>query len=247
MTLQRLPDLTISSVAPDDESTLTLIREVRTLADCFIFLSGGAGNMAEHHRQALLSMFDALRMLAGSGYRIAVGDGGTQAGIMEAAGHVRRASRNAFPLIGVTPAAEVPPLGNTPLDPHHSHLIAVRTPPASGSLSWGSETATMYWLFERLAEGRPSVTIVANGGNTALSEVDANIQARRRMIVVEGSGRAADAIVSLLRGADSADSQLSARARELGVTRRPELFRLVPLGAGPDGLRAAIVEAFEQR
>jgi hypothetical protein len=247
MALQRLPDLTISSSDPDaDQSARALIQEIRSAADCFIFLSGGASHMADHHRQSLLAMFDALRLVAESGYRIAVGDGGTQAGIMEAAGRVREASKQAFPLIGVAPAAEVPPLGSTPLDPHHSHVVAVRTPPASGSNTWGSETATMYWLFQKLAEARPSVTIVANGGEVTLSEVEANILAGRRMILVEGSGRAADAIASLLRGTDDADSRLAARAQQLGVTRRRELYQLVGLDDGAAGLRAAIVDAFEQ-
>ena len=51
----------------------------------------------------------------------------------------------------------------------------------------------------KLADGRPAVTIVANGGGITLTEVDANIRAGRRMIVIEGSGRAADALVSLLK------------------------------------------------
>jgi hypothetical protein len=32
-----------------------------------------------------------------------------------------------------------------------------------------------YWLFARLAEGRSSVTIVANGGGMTLTEVGANV------------------------------------------------------------------------
>jgi hypothetical protein len=245
MSSARLPDLTISSVAPETNSkVIALIAEIRARANCFVFLSGGAAHIGEDEKRQLLSMFDALRLLVAAGYRIAVGDGGTQFGIMEVAGQARLASNNAFPLIGVAPAADIPPLGNTPIDPHHSHVVAVQNPAAPAKHCWGFETETMYWLFARIAEARPSVTIVANGGEIALDEVDANIRARRQMILVEGSGRTADAIGALLKGTDPADVRLYARAQERGLTRRPELFRFVALTAGAPGLRAAIVAAF---
>ena len=118
--------------------------------------------MRDEDRQRLLEMFDGLSRLASGGRRIAVGDGGTQAGIMAAAGLARRASGQTFPLIGVAPAPEIPPRGQTPVDPNHSHIVAVDNPSAPAQDAWGSETETMYVLFNRLAEGRPSVAIVAN-------------------------------------------------------------------------------------
>ena len=98
--------LEVSSVDPEKNAQLSsLIAEIRNQADAFVFLSGGASKMRQDHQRQLLAMFEALTLVAKSGRRIAVGDGGTQAGIMEAAGHARRASGNAFPLIGVAPAA----------------------------------------------------------------------------------------------------------------------------------------------
>jgi hypothetical protein len=239
----RFPDLTVSSVAPETNPELrALIAEIRAVADGFIFVCGGAWDMHEGEGRQLLSMFDALRLLVVAGYRIAVGDGGTRFGVMEAAGKARRASNNAFPLIGVAPAVDIPPLGNTPLDPHHSHIVAVRNPSAPPRGAWGSETETMYWLFGRIAESRPSVTVVANGGEIALKEVDANVRAHRQMILVEGSGRGADAIVSLLKGAAPRDVTLSARVQEMGLTRNAGLFRLVSLEDGAVGLCAALRE-----
>ena len=99
------------------------------------------------------------------------------------------------------------------------------------------------WLFAKLAEGRPSVTIVANGGGITLTEVEANVRAGRRMILIEGSGRAADALVSILKQTTSSDPEvvsLRERAEKAALTRRPELFQIVPLQAGADGLRDAI-------
>jgi uncharacterized lipoprotein YbaY len=236
--------LDVSSVAPEKSTQLSsLIADIRRQADAFVFLSGGASRMREDHQRQLLAMFDALALAAAAGRRIAVGDGGTQAGIMEAAGRARRASGNAFPLLGVAPAAEIPPRGTTPVDPNHSHVVAVDNPAAPAKDSWGSETATMYWLFAALADGRPSVTVVANGGEITLDEVEWNVRAGRRMILIEGSGRAADALVSLLRKTPVSDPELVSlreRAQKATLMRRPELFTVVPLPGGATGLRNAI-------
>ena len=239
--------LEVSSVGRDKDAQLSsLIAEIRSEADAFVFLSGGASGMRPDHQRQLLAMFDALTLIVKSGRRIAVGDGGTRAGIMEAAGKARRASGNAFPLIGVAPAREIPPRGKTPVDPNHSHVVAVDDPSAPVQDTWGSETDTMYWLFSKLADGRPSVTIVANGGGITLKEVEANVRARRRMILIDGSGRAADALVSLLRKAPVADADvmsLRKRAEKAALTRQPELFQIVKIEAGAAGLNDAITAA----
>jgi hypothetical protein len=244
---QSQASLTVSSVAPDKNDALSrLVTTVREQADTFVFLSGGASNLSEEHQRQLFAMFDALGQITRSGRRLAVGDGGTQAGIMRAAGDARAASGNAFLLIGVAPAKEIPPRGKTPIDPHHSHIVAVDNPSvAKDNDAWGSETETMYWLFDRLADGRPSVTVVANGGGITLSEVAANVDAGRRMIVIEGSGRAADALASLLKKTQPAAAlaDLRARAEKANLSRRPELYRFVPLSAGADGLHAALMQA----
>lgn len=242
--------LIVSSVALDRNAQLAaLVSEIRSQADAFVFLSGGAAKMHEDHQRQLLAMFDALALIASSGRRIAVGDGGTRAGIMEAAGNARRATGRAFPLIGVAPAGEIPPRGRTPIDPNHSHLVAVDSPSAPATDSWGSETGTMYWLFAKLAEGRPSVTIVANGGGITLQEIEANLRAGRPMILIEGSGRAADALVSLLNGTAPSDPDvvdLRLKAERAGLTSRPELLQVVPLQAGATGLRDAVTAAFDR-
>ncbi len=107
--------LQISSVAPEKNQRLAaLVSDIRSQADAFVFLSGGASRMQELHQRQLVAMFQGLRLLVNGGQRIAVGDGGTQAGIMEAAGQARRDSGYAFPLIGVAPANEIPPIGKTP-------------------------------------------------------------------------------------------------------------------------------------
>jgi hypothetical protein len=241
----------VSSEAPDrDAAVAAVVAKVRQQAEAFVFLSGGASRMDPVQQRQLLAMFHALALLAQEGRRFAVGDGGTRAGIMEAAGLARRASGRAFALIGVAPATEIPPQGGTPIDPNHSHIVAVRNPKAPATEAWGSETDTMYWLFARLAENRPSVAVVANGGAITLQEVAANVRAGRQMILVEGSGRAADALVSLIQDTQPADrevAELRDRAEQAQLARRSELFRIVSLRSGAAGLRTAIADAFDGR
>ncbi len=221
-----------------------LVSDVRQQADAFIFLSGGASRMSADDQRRLLSMFDALAQLARSGKRFAVGDGGTQAGIMQAAGEARKAARGGFPLVGVAPAKEIPPRGGTPVDPNHSVIVAVDDPSLLPDQDgWGSETETMYALFDRLSAGRPSVTIVANGGGITLKEVAANVASGRTMLVIEGSGRVADAIVSLLNGTTPRDEEvtrLRALAEQAGLGRPRHLYRIVALASGAAGLSDAL-------
>jgi hypothetical protein len=236
-----------------------LIDDTRAHADAFVFLGGGAKNMSDEHKQQLLTLLQGtLAQLARRGLRFAVGDGGTQAGIMEAAGLARRASGNAFPLIGVAPAGEIKTADETdkadktPVDPNHSTIVAVTnkdwpaTQAAKGKTAtdgWGSETEAMYWLFARLATGRPSVTLVANGGEITLAEVRASVDADRPLIVIAGSGRAADALISLLRNTPAADDlkPLAEEAQRRGLPGKPQLFRIIDLQASPETLTTLLL------
>ena len=246
----------VIEVASGDIKTNTAldkwITEIRDRSDALVFLSGGASRMSEDSKRQLLSLLGALTTLSDGGLRIAVGDGGTQAGIMEAAGLARRAGRRPFPLLGVAPAPEIligSTAGRTPIDPNHTHVIAVSNPawvkertaagwtPDDGY--WGSETDAMYEVFAWLARGKPSVTVVANGGSITLDEVRANVAAGRRMVVIGGSGRAADALVSALTGSEPPDDDvraLKSRVDAAGLVKRPELFRVFDLRDGPEAL-----------
>jgi hypothetical protein len=228
----------------DDAGVAALVRGVRGEADAFVFLSGGASKMSSDSERALLDLFEGLAILARDGMRLAVGDGGTQAGIMQAAGQARAHSGNTFPLVGVSPAPEIPPHGTTPVDPNHSAIVAVDNPDWDGSHGYfGSETAAMYRVFAQLADGRSSVAVVANGGAITLTEVDENIRAARPMLLVSGSGRAADVLVSMLGRAaiaDGGDRDLRERAEALNLRRRPDLFHTFDMTRGPDAFARAL-------
>lgn len=229
-----------------------LVGQYRAEANAFVFLSGGAGEVSDEIGGRLRALLAALPRLVAGGLKLAVGDGGTQAGIMEWAGLVRRDSGGAFPLLGVAPAEEVTTTGEpdrTPLDPNHTHVVLVANPewapgPQSadrprGGGRWGAETDAMYQIFGRLAAGRASVTLVANGGPVTLDEVGRNIAQRRPMAVVAGSGRVADAVVARVRGVDPTDPavrQFRDAVARLHLDAHPDLFHVVDLGAGPAGL-----------
>ena len=223
-----------------DVAVQALIDQTRAEADAFVFLAGGASRMSDNSQSQLLGLLDALAILARRGQRIAVGDGGTETGLMKAAGLARRACDNAFPLIGIAPAREIPPNGSTAVDPNHSAIIAVDNPDWDGTDGfWGAETTSMYRIFARLVEDRPSATIVANGGDLALTEVEENVRARRPMVVIAGSGRAADALVSLIEGRSPADAEIAdlrAKADNAQLTRLPALLHVFEIDRSPDEL-----------
>lgn len=249
-----------------------LVSSVRQQADAFIFLAGGASKLDDARKRELLALFEAFSLLARDGVRFAVGDGGTQAGIMEASGLARRASQPPFPLIGVSPKRELAlddktrAEGKTAIDPNHSHIVAVDNPDWDGKNGyWGAETVTMYQLFARLAEGRPSIAIIANGGPIVLEEVKENVKAGRKIILIAGSGRVTDALVSLLPHSGGAPAQSTeqsasasneqaaaaaemagfrASAEKLGLVARPELFEVFDIHAGPQALAARLRAAF---
>jgi hypothetical protein len=247
-------ELNASDVATSPEIE-RLVRDYRAKADAFVFLSGGASNMSDEARGRLESLLEAFQLLVARGVRFAVGDGGTKAGLMEVAGKVRKATRDAFLLLGVAPAPDITTSnepGKTPVDPGHSDVVAVRNPawerrpswdPSQGH--WGSEIESMYAIFERLSRGRPSVTIVANGGAGTLDEVSHNLRQRRHMIVIEASGRAADALVARLRKTSPAEEETARfvpAVEALGVEAHQELFHLFPLERGPRELADRVLE-----
>src|SRR6185369_3441461 len=74
-----------------------LVEDYRAAADAFVFLSGGAAEVSAAIGDRLRGLLDALPRLVTEGLRLAVGDGGTRAGIMEWAGLVRRRAGGGFP------------------------------------------------------------------------------------------------------------------------------------------------------
>jgi hypothetical protein len=74
-----------------------------------------------------------------------------------------------------------------PLDPNHTHFILV---PGD---NWGDESIWISKVATQLAGDLPSIAVLLNGGMIARDQdVPNNLKAGRMVLVIEGTGRAAD-------------------------------------------------------
>jgi hypothetical protein len=232
---------TNASTVASDPAVAALVHRLRAASDACLFVSGGAGHMEPRHRARVGEALDAVPRVQRAGPRLVVGDGGTRSGVMELLGNVRAGTHGAFPLVGIVPARAVPPLGETPLDPNHSHIVAVDDPswPPDRD-AWGLETPAMFTLFGQLAAGRAAAALVANGGRLALDEVERHVQAGWPVIVLAGSGRVADAIARGLGhdrgGLEPVDAPLARELDRRAILASPERFTVVSVADGPAAL-----------
>jgi hypothetical protein len=104
-----------------------------------------------------------------------------------------------------------------PLEPAHTHFVLV---PGS---AWGDEAPWIARVAGAIADGRPSVTVLVNGGEIAWTDVAESTRAKRRVLAVAGTGRTADALASAVAGTSD-----DARANALVATGFVET---VPAGA----------------
>jgi hypothetical protein len=157
-------------------------------------------------REVLAPMFKALHVV--------VVDGGTDAGTMQLMGQVRGEIGGTFPLIGVAAAGTVALSEvalarphNELLEPHHSHFLLI---PGS---NWGDESTWIARVAAEIAQGKPSVTLLVNGGEIAWDDITQSVESHRPVVVIKGSGRTADKLASAMQG-DMVDD----RAHRLGAS-----------------------------
>src|SRR5690242_13641741 len=123
-------------------------------------------------------------------------DGGSDAGIMRAAGRAWRSTRCPQPLVGVmargtiaTPDASGTRKAGTstaPVEPNHSHLVIV---PGE---RWGDERPWLLAVAATLSGARPSAMLLVNGGPLARREALEAAALGVRVLALRGSGRVAD-------------------------------------------------------
>jgi hypothetical protein len=191
-----------------------------------LVLVGGADDLPD--AQGLGPLFAEVVALA-ERLGASVVDGGTDAGIMRLAGEAHAAARATFPLVGVAAEATVvlpraaPEDGDAPLEPNHTHFVFV---PGS---EWGDEVPWLGRVAAALAGRAPSATLLVDGGDVALRDVEASLQAGRAVVVVAGSGRAADEFAT---GAAAGAMPASAPVTVLAPAAVPgEVARLLEGGA----------------
>ena len=158
-----------------------------------LVLVGGAGGMSPAAVGKISAFFEDLLIPFIEAHQIAVLDGGTNTGVMEAIGSARTRLAAAFPLIGVLVeklARETPGM----LQKDHTHFVL--TP---GS-KWGEEVPWLSRLASAVAGGAPSLTLLINGGDIAWQDAAESVAASRPVLVAEGTGRTADDIARTSTG-----------------------------------------------
>ncbi len=171
-----------------------------------IVLVGGASGISDKDLIRLQEIFVKILAPQVESLGAIVVDGGTDAGIMRLIGKARAEIGGTFPLVGVAAIGTVVLPDTTlidnistnpdaaPLEPHHTHLFLV---PGS---NWGDESPWIANIASQLSQGKPSLTIVINGGEITWQDVQQSIKVGRPVLTIAGSGRTADKIAAALAG-----------------------------------------------
>src|SRR4051794_28619473 len=187
-----------------------------------LVLVGGAGGLAATDEEQLTSLIreHVLPLVVRTGATVV--DGGTDSGVMRAMGIARAEAGAGFDLVGVAAVGTVAAPGDEPgqpartrVDPQHTHVTLVPGDTWGDESSWLSEVASV------LSREHPSVTLLLNGGEIAYDDVHHSLAAGRPVVVVAGSGRAADVIASAAEGPGE-------EARAALIATSP-MVRVVPL------------------
>lgn len=205
-----------------------------------IFISGGASNMTEEDRQRIRDIMAVVAAFAQQKGAVIV-DGGTEAGVMQMIADARLHGGHTFPLVGVSPLGKVSfpgyknPNEEAYLEDSHTHFVLVEGD------NWGAETKFIIRLTNRMGGGGklPTLGILINGGAVAMEEIylASTSEMKFPIIVVEGSGRAADEISTAFRTGRTNRAILKA------ILAGGDLS-LVPTIEGTNGIREKLIEKF---
>lgn len=185
------------------ESALASLGMARPKATLVVV--GGAGGLTEAYLNCLQDLFTAVICPFAETHQLAVVDGGTDSGVMQLIGQARTTIQATFPLLGVVVRKKTYLPGElpadpdaAPLEPNHTHFLMV---PGD---NWGDESSWISDVAGAISDDLPSATLLINGGNIALQQdVPNSLDDQRPVLVIAGSGRAADQLAAALQGTDS--------------------------------------------
>jgi hypothetical protein len=164
-----------------------------------VVVVGGAVGLVEGELSAFEPIVAAI-VRTSAAFGAVIVDGGTDAGVMRLIGRARAQAGVGVQLVGVVVRALAglpgePVVGSmAALEPRHTHFVLV---PGS---SWGEEAPWIARVAGAVAGVCPSLTVLLNGGEIAWSDIAESLAAGRRVLVVAGTGRTADAIATVAAG-----------------------------------------------
>jgi hypothetical protein len=196
-----------------------------------VILLGGADGLDPALEQALWPVFAGCLSPLAQDMSAAIVDGGTDSGVMRMIGRARTEAGHDYPLVGVSAAGTIgarDAAGHTaPSDPHHSHLVIV---PGE---RWGDEGPWLRAVARVIARDRGIVAVLVNGGSVAQDEAVDCAASGIPVVVLTGSGRAADALAS--ESTDSSEpGAATISAVELGDLDTLRAVLTARLAASPD-------------
>jgi hypothetical protein len=194
-----------------DQPMAPVLGEMLNIPRKTLVIVGGANGLSEEDFDRLETLFITTICPFAEAHDLVVVDGGTDCGVMRLMGQARQKSGASFPLLGVVVKSMTYFPGETPTQPdqaplelNHSHFVLV---PGD---EWGDESAWIAQVADTVSGGLASITLLVNGGTIALNQdVPNSLERHRPVLVMAGSGRAADTIAASLAGTQS-DQQLTA-------------------------------------
>lgn len=199
---------------------------------------GGASGLTEAYLSHLERLFMEVICPFVEAQQLVVVDGGTDSGVMRLLGTARTQSGGSFPLLGVVVKSKTFLPGEAPtandaaaLEPNHTHFVLVP------GQDWGDESAWIAQVADTLAGGQPSATLLINGGAIALyKDVPNSLDSQRPVLVIAGSGRAADQLAAALDGGNDA---------QLEPLINTGLIQAVALSDGAAQVKQALRDVFD--
>lgn len=192
------------SIHADSDIEQALFKLGLELDRAVIVIIGGAGGIQREDWEPILDAVKTIAKIAQDNNAVVI-DGGTESGIMSAIGKIRAENNYIFPLIGIAAEGTVKWPGRKlsirqrisfsqnagNLDPNHTHFILVP------GTNWGDESSWIAEIASQLAGNYPSLAILINGGIISREEdVPNNLKAGRTVLVIKGTGRAADELAA---------------------------------------------------
>lgn len=170
-----------------------------------LILNGNTAPFGQEVKESLDRIFFGLAKFVVD-QKVAVITGGTNAGIFSIFGEaLEKQGKVTTPIIGICVAGRV---NNEMLEPHHTHFVLVEGD------DWGDETDVMYGLAATLGSNLPSMAIFAGGGEITIEEMLMNVSQRRTMVLLKGSTRSTDAVITAYIGESKNDGKLNQIAKD---------------------------------